>query len=395
MSFAGLRFEIGNRGNGAVMRTTGIASAERERYQIGLVILMGGLAGVMGGIVNQYGLAAMSTAVLVTLFGAYSQTFKRRNGLTGGMFAGGLLGLLVSAIGLPLSHNISSVLDGALFGLLSGSVIGGAIGVITHARPDENDNSFTKLFLLFGSIGLGAVLGAGVGLTSGAILGLISVSESWSGIAVMAVAGVIVGGYIGSYFQKTGWIVASAFLLALAAALSSWINGALAGLVLGLISGTFAPMLIVALIGAYGGLFSRGFKAMIVEAIEAPAEMLLQGAVPFLVPAMMVGMMVGTAASGLGGMILLPISLAIVGLMLAVVGELEGKPNNKVTIRAIVEMTMMGADDWPLRQVIKQITGSNRKAAVVGALASFLAGMIGCAVGIYLGKWLSQFIPIL
>ncbi len=377
------------------MRVRGIASEERGRYQIGFVILIGMLTGVIGGIVDQYGLAVVCTAVLVTLFGAYSQTFKRSNGLAGGMFAGGLLGLLVSTIGLPLSHNINGVLDGALFGLISGLVIGGSIGIITHARPDENDNKFTKLFLLFGSIGVGAVLGAGVGLTSGAILGLISVSESWSGIVVAALAGGIVGGYIGSYFQKIRWIVTSALLLALAAAFSSWINGALAGLVLGLISGTFAPMFIVALIGAYGGLFSRGIKAMIVEAVEAPAEMLLQGAVPFLVPAMMVGMMVGTAASGIGGMILLPISLAIVGLMLAVVGELEGKPNNKVTIRAIVEMTMMGADDWPLRQVIKQITGINRKVAVTGALASLLAGITGCATGIYLGEWLSQFIPIL
>jgi hypothetical protein len=336
----------------------------------------------------------VGTAVLVTLFGAYNQIFKRSNGLAGGMFAGGLLGLLVSTISLPLSHNISGVLDGALFGVFSGSVIGGAIGIITHAHPDENDNLFTKLFLLFGSIGLGALLGAGVGLTSGAILGLISVSESWSGIVVAALAGGIVGGYMGSYFHKTSWIVVSALLLALTAALSSWVNGALAGLVLGLISGTFAPMFIVALIGAYGGLFSRGFKAMIVEALEAPSEMLLQGAVPFLVPAMMVGMMVGTAASGIGGMILLPISLATVGLVLAIIGELEGKPNNKVTIRAIVEMTMMGAEDWPLRHVIKQITGINRRAAVTGALISLLVGMIGCAAGIYLGRWLGQFIPV-
>ncbi len=376
------------------MRLTGIVSFERERNQIGLVILISVLAGIAGGIVGQSGLAVVGTAVLVTLFGAYNQTFKRSNGLAGGMFAGGLLGLLVSTISLPLSHNISGVLDGALFGLLSGSVIGGAIGIITHARPDENDNIFTKLFLLFGSIGLGAVLGAGVGLTSGAILGLISVSESWSGIVVAALAGGIVGGYMGSYFQKISWIVVSGLLLALTAALSSWVNGTLAGLVLGLISGTFAPMFIVALIGAYGGLFSRGFKAMIVEALEAPSEMLLQGAVPFLVPAMMVGMMVGTAASGIGGMILLPISLAIVGLMLAVVGELEGKPNNKVTIRAIVEMTMMGAEDWPLRQAVKQITGINRKTAVIGALISLLTGTIGCTAGIYLGRWLSQFIPV-
>ncbi|MCB9422469.1 MAG: hypothetical protein H6667_21890 [Ardenticatenaceae bacterium] len=377
------------------MRVVEVANLEKESYQIGLAVFLGLLIGCVGFIVDEVELAVVCTAVLVMLFGAYTQTFKRSRGLMGGMFAGGLLGLLVSVIGFPLSHNIDGVVDGALFGLLSGSVIGGTIGIITHALPDEDDSAFNRLFLLFGSIVVGAVLGAGVGLTSGAILGLISVSKSWWSIVVAALAGGIVGGYIGSYFQKTVWILTGAFALALIAALSSWINGALAGLVLGLISGTFAPMFIVALIGAYGGLFSRGVKAMVVESLEAPAEMLMQGAVPFLVPAMMVGMMVGTAASGVGGMILLPTSLAVVGFLLAVVGELEGKPDNKVSIRTIVEMTMMGADNWPLLRVIKQVTGTNRKTAVLGASVSLAAGMVGCVAGIYLGHWLAQYFTAL
>lgn len=368
------------------MRLIGLASSEQEKYGIGLVALIGFIFGVIGSIIGQYGLAVVSTAVLVILFGAYNATFKRSNGILGGMSAGGLLGFLVSGVSLPLSHNISGVWDGALFGLFSGSVIGGTIGIITHAQPDEGDSLFTKLFLLFGSIGLGAFLGAGVGLTSGAILGLIT--DSRLGIVVAGLAGGIVGGYIGSYFQKIWAVIAGVFLLALLAAFSSWTGGPLAGLVLGLINGTFAPMVIVALIGAYGGLFSRGLKAMIIEAVEAPAEMLQQGAVPFLVPAMMVGMMVGTAASGVGGLIVLPASLAVVGLILAVIGELEGKPNNQVTIRSVVEMTMMGAGDWPLRQIVKQIIGANRKEAAIGAAFSLLAGMIGCAAGLYLGGML-------
>lgn len=375
------------------MRAVGLANFELERHRYGYVALIGVFLGVVGGIIDQLTLALVCTAVIVSTFGAYNPTFKQNNGLLGGMGAGGLFGFLVGIISLPLSHNISGVVDGVMFGLFSGAIIGGVIGIITHAEPDEGDTFFTKSFLVLGSVGVGGVLGAGVGLTSGAILGLIT--DSQSGILVAALAGGIVGGYIGSYFQKIQTILLGAFLLAAVAAVSSWINGALAGLVLGLISGTFAPMFIVALIGAYGGLFSRGLVAMVVEAAEAPTEMLLQGAVPFLVPAMMVGMMVGTAASGAGGLIVLPTSLAMIGLVLAVIGELEGKPNNKVTIRTIVEMTMMGAEDWPLLQVIKQIVGRNRKDAVTGAFISLAIGLIACIVGIYLVHLFNQLFVML
>lgn len=370
------------------MNVTKIAHLEREKYQFGLIALVGFFLGMIGGGIGEYGLAVAGTAVLTSLFGAYNHTLKPNNGISGGMVAGGLLGLFVSVISWPISHNISGVWDGALFGCGSGLIIGGIIGIITHAQPDKDDRLVTKIFLFWGSIALGAVLGGGVGLTSGAILGLIS--DSWQGIAASALAGGIVGGYIGSYFQKWGAILLGAFALASIAALSSWINGALAGLVLGLISGTFAPMFIVALIGAYGGLFSRGLKAMIVEAAEAPAEMLMQGAVPFLVPAMMVGMMVGTAASGAGSLIVLPVGLAVVGLMLAVFGELEGKPDNQVKIRTIVEMTMMGADDWPIQEVIQHVTVRDRKKAAIGVAIYLFVGVAGSAAGIYLGQWLKQ-----
>lgn len=375
------------------MHLTEWISLGQEKNQVSQLVIVSFLVsllmGVIGGFIGQGGLAVVSTAVLMGLFGAYNQTFKRDSGVPGGMLAGGLLGFLISLVSLPLSRNISGVWNGALFGLFSGAVIGGVIGIITRAQPDEDDSLFTKLFLVAGSIVLGIVLGAGVGLISGFILGLII--SSWSSVVVAALAAGIVGGYIGSYFQKVWPIVTGAFLFAVVAVLSIWINNSLAGLVLGLISGTFAPMLIVALIGAYGGLFSRGLKAMVVEAIEAPAEMLLQGAVPSLVPAMMVGMMVGTAASGIGGLIVLPISLALVGLVLAIMGEIEGRPKNEITIRAVVEMTMMGAGDWPLDRVIKQIVGSkHRKEAVIGALLGLLISVTSCMVGVYLGGRLSQ-----
>ena len=362
------------------------------RIKLGLIYsgLMGLILGGIGGGVDEIGTAVISTAVLASLFGAYNQTLKQNSGILSGLIAGGLVGLFVSLAGLPISRNISGIFDGALFGLLSGVIAGGVIGVITHAQPQEDDSRPTKLFLIAGSIGLGAFLGGGVGLVAGAILGVIS--ASWQGAIVAALAGGIVGGYLGSYYHKLHWILLGAGAVALAAALSSLVGGALAGLVLGIISGSFAPMLFVALIGAYGGLASRGVVAMAVEAIEAPSEMLTQGAVPFLVPAMMVGMIVGTAASGVGSLIVLPTALAVIGLTLGVFGELEGKPNNQVTVRTIVEMTMMGADEWPIRQAIYHITGPNRAKALLGIGANLLAGLLVCVVGIILGIQINQLV---
>ncbi len=352
--------------------------------------LIGLFLGGIGGGVDEIWAAIISTAVLISIFGAYNQTLKRNNGILSGLIAGGLVGLLVSLAGLPISRNINGILDGALFGLLSGIIAGGVIGVITHARPHEEDPLLTKIFLIVGSIGLGAFLGGGVGFIAGTVLGLISVS--WHGSIVAALAGGIVGGYLGSYYEKLQWILLGASVIALATALSSLIGGALAGLVLGIISGSFAPMLFVALIGAYGGLASRGLVAMAVEALEAPSEMLIQGAVPFLVPAMMVGMMVGTAASGVGSLLVLPTALAVVGLALGVFGELEGKHNNQVTVRTIVEMTMMGTEEWPIRQAIRHVTGPNHLEALVGMGANLLVGLFGSVLGIMLGMQISQLV---
>ena len=116
------------------MRVMGLASSEWDKYGISLVVLIGFVFGIVGSGIGQYGLAVISTAVLVVLFGAYHSTFKHSNGILGGVSAGGLLGLLVSVISLPLSHNISGIGDGALFGLFSGAVIGGTIGFIIKKK---------------------------------------------------------------------------------------------------------------------------------------------------------------------------------------------------------------------------------------------------------------------
>ncbi len=375
------------------MGVQALAVSSWPKAKEGLIVtgVVGLFLGMVGGGVGRYGEAVVSTAVLAALFGAYNLALKQNSGILSGLIAGGLVGIFVSLAGLPVSRNISGILDGALFGILSGVIAGGVIGVITHARPHENDSWPTKIFLVVGSIGLGALLGGGVGFIAGSILGLIS--ASWYGGAIgAALAGGIVGAYLGSYYHRVKWIALTSAVVALVAAGASLIGGALAGLVLGIISGSFAPMLFVALIGAYGGLFSRGLTAMVIEALEAPSEMLAQGAVPFLVPAMMVGMMVGTAVSGVGGLIVLPASLAIVGLIMGVFGEIEGKPDNQVTVRTIVEMTMMGAEEWPVRRAVRHITAEhrNRNQAIFGASAGMLTGILGSAVGILIGQLINQ-----
>ena len=96
--------------------------------------------------------------------------------------------------------------------------------------------------------------------------------------------------------------------------------------------------------------------------------------------------LIGAVASFVSGM---------VGLVLAVIGELEGKPDNQVNIRTIVEMTMLGADNWPLLRVLKQIAGRNRKEAITSALFSLGIGLVGCVAGIYLVDLFGQLFTIL
>jgi hypothetical protein len=172
---------------------------------------------------------------------------------------------------------------------------------------------------------------------------------------------------------------------------SSFIGGAMAGVALGVVTGALAPMLLVAVIGAFGGLSSRGVKAMLVEAAEAPAEMLRQGAFPFLAPAIMVGIIVGTAASGATGLIALPICLAILGILLAVFSEVDGRIASNLNARTLVEMVILGADDLPIMAVPQKLI-EDGKTAVLGALWGLLLGGISATAGAWLIQRLLQII---
>jgi hypothetical protein len=304
-----------------------------------------------------------------------------------GLIAGGIAGIVVGEAGYLLGGIPESVGQAALFGLVRGMLLGAIAGLLTRARPDEGDSASVSLFLTFGSIVVGAFLGAGVGLVTGLLLGIVGLA--WWGALVSLLLGVVVGGYLGSYFQVRQAIFSGAIIFGIVAFVSTFIQGAFAGLVLGMLAGALTPMLVVAAIGFFGGLTSRGLKAGVVEAVEAPEEMIQQGAVPFLAAAMLVGIIVGAAASGAGAVVSLAVTLAAIGMLLGVIIEVERRQINRLTVRRLIEMIMLGSDRWPLVEMGELISGNNRRTAVIGAVIGAVLGIVGAILGILIGQQLA------
>ena len=345
------------------------------------MVLTGIILGMIGGVVERPAVTVMGTAVLLALFGAYERVLEHNAALMSGLVAGGIIGMLVSGFGYLLGGNVTNLGDITLFGLLRGIIVGGVVGGLTRAQPDENDPWHTVIFLLIGSLFIGAILGASVGLISGFVLGLVRLYSAgmWLGMVMVAV----VGGYLGSAARQTRMIWVGAGIGALITLVSSSIGGAVAGVTLGIVSGALAPMLLVALIGGVGGLSSRGIKAMLVEALEAPTEMLHQGAFTFLAPAVIVGIIVGTAASGVSGLIALPLCLAVLGALMAVFSEVDGRIARNLNVLTLVEMVILGAEDLPVMAVPRKLV-ENGKTAVLGALHGLIIGGFSAAIGAWL-----------
>ena len=344
-----------------------------------------GLAlGLVGSLADRNWASVAGAAVLLGVFGAYNNILKRNTGIMSGLTAGGLIGLSIALLSFTWGSEIENIPQSAFFGLARGLVVGIVVGLFTKAPADPGDKWYTKLFLIAGSVVIGGVLGGGVGLVAGAILGLI-----WplaGGPLLALFLGSVVGGYLGFYYRSRQAALIGAGSGAALALAGILLKGGLSGLILGGIAGALAPMLLVALIGAYGGLAGRGVRAMLVEAVEAPAEIIQQGAVPFLAPAIVVGSIVGAAASGADGILVLTISLALLGMMLGVLGELDGRPDNKVTIRRMVELVIIGSDDWPVGEAKNRVVGTHRKMAIVGAITGVVAGIFSAGLGVLLGQ---------
>jgi len=364
------------------------SGSESNTWRNFLFILVVGLClGLIGGFFQVAVGSVLGAALLLTLYGAYNNVMSRNSGLMSGLIAGGIVGLVVGSVGFLLGGLPEDIAQAALFGLVRGMLIGAIIGLITRARPDDGDAASIALFLVGGSIVVGALLGAIVGLVAGFFLGIIK--YDWWGVFVALALGTLVGGYLGSYFQTQRAILSGAIIFGISAGLSTFLQGTLQGLLIGMLGGASAPMFVVAAIGFTGGLTSRGFKAGLIEASEAPAEMIQQGAVAFLAPAMLIGIIVGAAATGEEGLIALTVVVAIIGMMMGVIMEIEKRQTSRVTIRRLIEMIMLGSGRWPIEEVVKRVSGKNWRTAVGGAVYGLLLGVAGAIVGILLGQQLA------
>lgn len=331
--------------------------------------------GALGAATSSLWVCLLSAGVLLGIFGAYDRILTQNTGLKRGLFAGSVLGAFVGTVGLFLGGEISDMRSGAVLGTILGICLGGVIGIVSRAEFDEGEGFFSKAFLFVGSIVLGAFLGGAVGLFAGVFIGMV-VQLHW-GWLVGILAGMVVGGYLGDSFKRRRSGLLGAMAGGGITAVSLLIGGAFAGLVLGAIAGCLSPMSFVALIGAVGGLTARGFKAGVVEALEAPSEILAQGAVPFLLPAVITGAIVGTSGSGPEGLVVITAALALIGMLFGAFGDMNGRSGQQITLRSVVEMALMGVDEWPVRRVIQQVVEQRRRQAIGGGILGLVVGFVG------------------
>jgi len=352
------------------------------RYLVDVVSLaaLGFFFGTLGGGVDAPLSALVSATLLLGFFNVYYQQLVHSVGLVRGLIFGAMLGALAGALGTFTGRTLVDLSSGAVFGAALGFCLGALVGLISRATDDENDSMAARLFLFVGSIFLGALLGAEVGLLVGLFLG--AVAQSAWGSLLALVLGATVFGYLGSYMHQTRLVIGGMLGGLGLTAVSLSLHGPVGGLLLGAIAGTFVPMLLVAVIGAAGGLLGRGLKAMVVEAFEAPSDMLQQGAVPFLLPAMITGGIIGASAGGPGGLVVITAVLALLGMGLGAVRDIDGRLGATVTIRSLVETAMMGADDWPIRRVITAVAKANPRAILLSFLTGGALGFLGATLAL-------------
>jgi hypothetical protein len=352
---------------------------------------MGVFIGLLGGGVNAPLSALMIAPILLSFFNAYYQQLPHNPGTVRGLFLGAVLGALVGAIGVFPGNYVLDLRSGGVFGVVLGFGLGALVGFISRVQREEGDSLPTGAFLFVGSILLGALLGAGVGLMAGLFLGSIA-QGLWGGVLALLWGG-IVGGYLGSYFLSVRLMVGGAMVGLSITAVSLWLNGPVGGFMLGSIAGSSAPMLLVAAIGAAGGLLGRGPKAMVIEALEAPRDMLQQGAASFLLPAVITGAVVGASAAGPGSLVVVTGALALLGMLFGVISDMNGRPGAAITIRSLVETAMMGADEWPLQRMLGVVRGGNRRAVWITAVGGGALGLLGAVLGLALTRgiiWLGE-----
>lgn len=359
--------------------------SNRTIVRLSFGAIVGLFIGIMGGVAERPFIGVLSAGCLALLLASFQAVFHRTLGIFSGITSGAILGVIIAIGILATGGSITNWQTGLQFGLLRGMLIGSAAGFLTRPAPDKGDPIHVRLFLIFAATFIGVALGGVVGLITGYFLGILQMG--WFSLILAALLGLLVGTFLASYLDDIKIIIAGGLFLALLTTLGQLIGGAISGVFLGAISGTIAPMLLMGIIGAYGGV-TRGPMAILKEAIETPREMLIQGAVPMLAPSIILGLIIGTAAYGIGAILVIPTVLAVVGLLLGAFGEIEGRNVNQVTPKAIVEIIIVGSDKWPIERLLKRLRVE--KAAVLkSAIIGFLLGIGGSLIGVLVGQWLT------
>lgn len=355
------------------------------------MFLIGGFLGILGLVVERPLAGVLCAVLLIALFGGYTIVLKQNEGIWSGLIAGIIIGTISALISLLLGGRPGSFQASVMFGLIRGGIFGGIAGVITRARPNKGDPVTTRVFLAGGSVLMGVVFGGGVGLITGVFLGVIHNSQ-W-GTTIMIILGAIIGGYLAPIGQKRLFVFIAMLIGGATAVFALWPAGVIEGLFIGMLSGAAAPMLIVALIGVYGGLMARGPLAMLIEAIEAPREMIIQGAVPFLAPSVLMGLIIGATAQGMSSLLALPAVLGAIGLFLGALREVERRPSHRISSQAIIDTIIIGADKWPIRKTVDLLLLPHyRKKIFVSLLLSIVTGIGGGLGGMFMINTIIEFL---
>lgn len=332
---------------------------------------------------------AIAAATFITLFlwGLIFLSHYKRP-IYSGLLSGIILGIILAIFSALADGRVTNWQSGLLFGLLRGMLIGAVFGLLTRAIPDKDDGWGERLFLLIGSIFIGLVAGGMVGVFTGYFVGLLQTHPFGTLIAFLI--GAFVGGFLTSRSGKTLRIVAGALSFGLLTVFGELVGSIASGIFLGSMSGALAPLTLMLIIGTYGGA-QRSIRAVIRDTLQTPREMIIQGAIPVFAPAMLVGLVLGTAVVGSESVLVLPTLLGLLGMLL---GALEGENGVIAPIiypQTIIERLIIGADRWPLRQLTQQSQNARVELLKRGAVGALL-GAVGSGTAVLI---MQQLIPLM
>lgn len=356
-------------------------------YHPGFPYAFTGMVGVAWGMVGAWAerpIIGIVAAALIMLFLWGLLTLSEYNrSIYSGLLSGALLGLMLAIFSALTDGRVTSWQSGLMFGLLRGMMIGAIFGLLTRAKPEPDDPLPVRLFLLSGSLVIGLVSGGIVGIFTGYFVGLLQTHPFGLGIAF--IIGAVVGGYLTSRSGRAVIIALGALAFGLLTVVGELVGTLASGIFLGTMSGALAPLMLMLVIGSYGGA-QRSVRAVILDTLQTPREMIIQGAVPVFAPAMLIGLVLGTAVVGSESALVLPSLLGVLGMLLGAIEEGYGRLAPVVYPQTIIRRLIIGADRWPLRHLTQQIR-SKRILLFRQCSIGALLGVVGSAAGVLLANF--------